>query len=91
MSDFKTISSQKDFKSLDAKRGAALIQITYQSKALEKLSKVKLSLRSFERIEVEIDRQLAILTEASTNVSEYFIKEEVIQWMIQILILIVTS
>ena len=75
MSDFNTISKPKDFKALDAKRGAALIQIAKQSKALEKFSKDRPSLRSFQRIEAKIDSELLILEEASRDVSRYFVKE----------------
>ena len=75
MSDFKTISQTKDFKALDAIRGAALIQIAKQSKALEKFSKDRPSLRSFQRIEAKIDSELLILEEASREESQYFIKE----------------
>ena len=75
MSDFKTISKKKDFKDLDAKRAASLIQIAKLSKALENLSKDRPSLHSFQRIKAKIDSELVILEEASREVLHYFVKE----------------
>ena len=75
MSKFSSISKKKDFMALDAKRGAALVQLAKQSKALEKLSKDRPSLRSFQRIEKEIDGMLDTLKVASMEVSQYFINE----------------
>ena len=57
MIKFESLSEVKEFLALDAKRSAALVQLTKLKKALEELPKDNPSLRSFERIETEIDNK----------------------------------
>ena len=75
MSDFESISKQKDFLALDAERAAARIQLSKLLKALEGFSKERPSLRSFERIEAKIDSKVDELDVASKAVFQYFINQ----------------
>ena len=73
MSKFDSISKQKDFVALDAKRAAALVQLSQLLKALEGFSKERPSLRSFERIEAKIDSAVDKLEVASMAVLQYVV------------------
>ena len=55
MAKFDSLSEEKEFVALHAKRGAVLGQLSKQKKSLEALSKDNPSLRSFERIGTKID------------------------------------
>ena len=75
MSDFSSISQEKDFLALDAKRGAAIVQLSQLLKALENISKDRPSLRTFESIEAKIDNEVDELEIASKAVSAYFVNK----------------
>ena len=74
MSAFDSFSENPDFVKLNSKRGAALVELTQMKKSLEKFSKDKLSVRSFQRIETRIDSKMEQLEAASEAVSSFFIK-----------------
>ena len=73
MLKFNSISKEKEFLALDAKRLAILGQLSGLKKALE-TSRQKPSLRSFQRIEAKVDNQLDQLATASMATSAYFAK-----------------
>ena len=75
MSKFSSISKEKDFLALDAKRASALVQLSHLLKALENISKDRPSLRTFERIEAKIDNEVDELEIASKAVSAYFVNK----------------
>ena len=74
MTKFDSLSEVKEFLAIDAKRSAALVQLTKLKKALEELPKDNPSLRSFERIETKIENKIDQLEVASEAVSTYFRK-----------------
>ena len=74
MAKFNSLSEEKEFVALHAKRGAVLGQLLDLKKSLNALSKDKPSLRSFERLETRIDEKLDQLEAASVAVCSYFIK-----------------
>ena len=74
MTKFDSLSEVKEFLALNAKRNAALVQLTQLKKALDELPKDNPSIRSFERIETKIDCKLDQLDIASEAVSSYFSK-----------------
>ena len=74
MAKFNSLSEEKEFKALNAKRDASLVELSKLKKSLEALSKDKPSLRSLERIESKIDSSVERLQDASEAVSSYFSK-----------------
>ena len=74
MAKFDSLSEEKEFKALDAKRAAVMVELSRLKKSLEALSKDKPTLRSFERMESRIDVLVDRLQEASESVSSYFTK-----------------
>ena len=74
MSGFESISEQRDFVALNAKRDASLVQLKKLSKALEKLSKDEPPLHYFEHIEAKIDNKVEKIEAAERAVSTYFTK-----------------
>ena len=74
MAKFNSLSEEKEFVALHAKRCAVLGQLSKLKKSLEALSKDKPSLRSFERLEARIECEMEQLNLASKAVSSYFSK-----------------
>ena len=74
MAKFDSLSGEKEFLALHAKRSAALVELSKLKKALDALSKDTPSLRSFERIEARVDSVRDLLQTASQAVSTYFCK-----------------
>ena len=74
MSKFDSLSGEREFVGLHAKRSAALVELSKLKKALEALPKDNPSLRSFERIEARVDIERDVLQTASKAVSSYFCK-----------------
>ena len=74
MTTFDSLSEAKDFLALDAKRAAALVELSKLKKALEALCKDNPSVRSFERIEARVESFRDHLEIASQAVSSYFRK-----------------
>ena len=74
MAKFVSLSEEKEFKALNAKRDASLVELSRIKKSLEALSKDKPSLRSFERLEARIECEMEQLNLASKAVSSYFSK-----------------
>ena len=74
MIKFDSLSEEKDFLALDAKRSGVLVELQNLKKALENLSKEKPSVRSFERIEAKIDSRVEQSENATIAVSSYFRK-----------------
>ena len=74
MIKFESLSEVKDFLALDAKRSAALVELSKLKKALEALPKDNPSLRSFDRIEARVDSERELLNNAFKAVSSYFRK-----------------
>ena len=68
MAKFDSLSEEKEFVALDAKRCVVLSQLLDLKKSLNALSKDKPSLRSFERLETRIDEKLDQLEAASVAV-----------------------
>ena len=71
---FASLSNEKDFLALDAKRLTVLVELSVQKKALEALSRERPSVRSFERIEARIESGLDNLQTANGAVTSYFRK-----------------
>ena len=74
MAKFDSLSEEKEFKALNAKRGAVLVELSRIKKSLEALSKDKPSIRSFERIEAKFESKVEQFEAANEAVSAYFIK-----------------
>ena len=74
MSKFDSLSSEKDFLAVHAKRSAVLVELQNLKRSLEALPKDNPSLRSFERIESRVDIIVDRLQTASEAVSAYFSK-----------------
>ena len=74
MSKFDSLSSEKDFLALHAKRAAVLVELQNLKKSLEGLPKENPSVRSFERIEVRVENERDLLESASKAVTSYFCK-----------------
>ena len=74
MTTFDSQTKIKEFLSLDAKRGAGLVELKSLKAKLESLSKENPSVRPFERIEAKLDEELDQLKIASKAVSSYLVK-----------------
>ena len=74
MSKFDSLSSEKEFLAVHAKRSAVLVELQNLKKSLEALPKDNPSLRSFERIEARVDTIVDRLQTASEAVTSYFCK-----------------
>ena len=72
MPSFKDLKDNKDFITLDAKRTAVLLELKGLKVNLENLPKEKPSIRSYERCDSKVDKELDRLEAASTAVSEFF-------------------
>ena len=89
MAKFDSFSEEKEFKALNAKRGAVLVELSRIKKSLEALSKDKPSIRSFERIEAKFESKVEQLEAANEAVSSYFSKMGEIHFLILVLMIIV--
>ena len=74
MSKFDSLSQEKEFLALDAKRAAVLVHLSNIKKSLEALNHDKVSLRAFERVEAKIDSRMDQLETATEAVSLYLSK-----------------
>ena len=74
MSKFDSLSGEKEFLVVHAKRSAVLVELHNLKKSLESLPKENPSLRSFERIESRVDNIVDRLQTASEAVTAYFCK-----------------
>ena len=72
MPSFKDLKDNKDFITLDAKRTAVLLELKGLKANLENLPHEKPSIRSYERCDSKIVRELDKLESASTAVAEFF-------------------
>ena len=72
MPSFNDLKDNKDFITLDAKRTAVLLELKGLKKSLENLPQEKPSIRSYERCDSKIDKELERLEAASTAVTEFF-------------------
>ena len=71
---FNSLSEEKEFVALHAKRSTILANLSNLKKSLDGLCKDNPVLRSFERIETKIDRKMEQLEAASDAVCSYFTK-----------------
>ena len=75
MAKFDSLSEEKEFVALDAKRCTILANLSKLKKSLEGLCKDNPVLRSFERIETKIECKMEQLEAASDAVCSYFKKK----------------
>ena len=74
MTKFDSLSQEKEFLALEAKRKEVLVHLSNIKKSLEALNYDKISLRSFDRIEAKIDSRQEQLEAATGAVSVYLTK-----------------
>ena len=74
MSKFDSLASEKEFLHLNGKRSGVLVELQNLKKSLENLPKENPSVRSFERIEVRVEKERDLLESASKAVTSYFCK-----------------
>ena len=72
MPSFNDLKDDKDFITLDAKRTSVLLELRKLKANLQNLPQEKPSIRSYERLNSNVDTVLDSLETASAAVSDYF-------------------
>ena len=74
MTEFVSLSDDKEFKKLNARRVAALSMLVSLKESIEALNEENPNLRAFQRLEGKIDENIADLEAASKAVAAWFTK-----------------
>ena len=74
MTKFDSLSGEKEFLALHAKSSGVLVELQRLKKSLEALPKDNPSVRSFERIEIRVEKERDLLESTSKAVTSYFCK-----------------